>query len=158
MIEEFLAATNHLPQPLVADRTGIAQATISRWRRGQRAPLRHATRERIRDFLSGGRRPAPQPPAAKPRASDGTLVLPSTDHLAPAARALVAGIVGEWMLRGWPQDSIEHAAELLVAPVRALLRLQRELSEADQVEILSGAAEDIAERYTEDGQIVRQQG
>lgn len=53
LIDRFLAATSDLPQTEVARRAGVGQNTVSRWRGGDRRPLRSRTRQALEDYLGG---------------------------------------------------------------------------------------------------------
>lgn len=90
-------------------------------------------------------------------------LMPDVSYLKPQARVYYERIVGSWLSRRWPMDTVERAAREFVAPIKGYSTLRkvgqgyRELTDEDQVMVLEGQAEDIEEVYGPDG-IVKRRG
>lgn len=54
MIEQFLVEVRGMTQKAAAERLGVDQRTISRWRAGDRRSLRGDTRSKLERFLTSG--------------------------------------------------------------------------------------------------------
>lgn len=132
MIEEFLAATVDMTQAEAAALVGVKQPTYSRWKNGDRRPLRLGTRRAMEDVL---RRAAQQRTRA--------LCLPDTSALGDEAGAFFRERIGSYVMRGWDRERIERAADAMVAAVIGLsaLRSDRGATDAEQVRVLSVVAE-----------------
>lgn len=69
MIEQALRATAHLTQVQAGQALGVGQQTVSRWRNGDRKPLREGTRRALEMYLAQqGELPPPEPEAFDPQA------------------------------------------------------------------------------------------
>lgn len=148
LIERFLTQTQHLSQTEAASLAGVSQHTISRWRRGDRSPLRGNVRDSLERTLGVD--------------GDGAashLSLPDVSFLKPGARALYDRTVGSWVTRKWPAPIIERAAvEMLAVLTGAALRSdgQKErLSDDDQRHALEVGADEAEQAYGPDGVLRR---
>lgn len=108
MIEDALRATSHMTQTEAARALGVGQSVISRWRSGERKPLRLATKRALLTYLRITEAPDDWP------AYD----LPDVSFLKDRARVFYEAKLGSVVQRRWPRESVERAAKEIGRRVR----------------------------------------
>lgn len=133
IIEAFLERTRGLSQVEAARRAQVGQHSVSRWRRGDRSPLRQPTRRALLTFLQNGRVEADtgEGEVASPDYDSLGIELPGYERLHDRPRREFDRFMIELIAAGLGREDLEELGRGLLNPIAALNTLHKGREESD---------------------------